>query len=193
MGFLFVMSLDLLLAGWKLLVTSTHGIPAFKYLGLASYYSTFVLVNMLVFTAVRYFAGFRGVEQKAPPLRSADRLLNPELAEHVDALMNARKPYIEPDLTLDHLAEMLDIGPRDLSRVINRHFGVNFYEFINRYRIEEVKRQLVDAQYKDEAISAIYTRAGFNSKSVFNTFFKRLVGMTPSQYRKVMQESGSPR
>jgi AraC-like DNA-binding protein len=91
---------------------------------------------------------------------------------------------MEPDITLDTLAESLDIKPRDLSMLINRHFGINYYEFINRYRIEEAKRMLGSVDYKDSTITDIYLEVGFNSKSVFYTFFKKLEGTTPTQYRR---------
>lgn len=65
--------------------------------------------------------------------------------------------------------------------LINRHFGINYYEFINRYRIEEAKRML--AESKGASITDIYLAVGFNSKSVFYTFFKKLEGMTPTAYR----------
>jgi AraC-like DNA-binding protein len=92
---------------------------------------------------------------------------------------------MDPDITLDKLAESLKILPRDLSSLINRHFGINFYEFINRYRIEEAKRMLTSEEYKATTITDIYLKVGFNSKSVFYTFFKKLEGMTPSQCRQI--------
>ena len=73
--------------------------------------------------------------------------------------------------------------------VINRHFGVNFYEFINQYRVDEAKRMLVSEDYKNTTITDIYLMVGFNSKSVFYTFFKKKVGMTPSQYRRNPNDS----
>jgi YesN/AraC family two-component response regulator len=94
---------------------------------------------------------------------------------------------MDPDITLEKLAESLNILPRDLSSLINRHFGINFYEFINRYRIEEAKQMLTSDNYKATTITEIYLEVGFNSKSVFYTFFKKLEGITPSQYRQVDQ------
>jgi len=92
---------------------------------------------------------------------------------------------MEPDITLDRLAEALHVMPRDLSMLINRHFGVNYYEFINRYRIEEAKRLLTES--KGVTITDIYLTVGFNSKSVFYTFFKKLEGVTPTKYRAAQQ------
>ena len=102
-----------------------------------------------------------------------------------------RKIYMEPDITLDTLAESLSIVPRDLSTLVNRHFGVNFYEFINRYRIEEAKRMLMSDEYRSTTITEIYLEVGFNSKSVFYTFFKKLEGITPSQCRQASAASST--
>jgi AraC-like DNA-binding protein len=107
------------------------------------------------------------------------------MAAKVDAAIVETKIYMEPDITLDRLAEALNIMPRDLSMLINRHFGVNYYEFINRYRIDEAKRML--AESTAVSITDIYLAVGFNSKSVFYTFFKKLEGVTPTAYRASQQ------
>jgi AraC-like DNA-binding protein len=68
--------------------------------------------------------------------------------------------------------------------IINRHFDINFYEFVNNYRIEETQKILVDPKNKDKTITDVYLEVGFNSKSVFNTFFKKIVGQAPAEYRQ---------
>ena len=112
-----------------------------------------------------------------------EKLLNTVFAEKIDAAMRAQKLYLSPDLTLDMLAETLAVPSKDLSLIFNRHFDSNFYEFINGYRIEEAKKVLIDPKHKSKTITQIYLEVGFNSKSVFNTFFKKIVGQTPSEYR----------
>jgi AraC-like DNA-binding protein len=61
---------------------------------------------------------------------------------------------------------------------------MNFYEFINNYRIKEAKAILVADKNQEKTISDVFVAVGFNSKSVFNTFFKKNVGLTPTEYRK---------
>ncbi len=157
-------------------------------IGLTGYYLSFVLVNLLVFTAVRYFGVFEQVSETVVPKKPVEEsLLQPAMAAKVDAAIVETKIYMEPDITLDRLAEALNIMPRDLSMLINRHFGVNYYEFINRYRIEEAKRML--AESKGASITDIYLAVGFNSKSVFYTFFKKLEGVTPTAYRAAQQSA----
>ena len=77
---------------------------------------------------------------------------------------------------------MLDVPARELTALLNGHFKMNYYEFINNYRIKEAK-QILKAD-KDQTISDVFLAVGFNSKSVFNTFSKKNTGMTPSEYRK---------
>ena len=71
-----------------------------------------------------------------------------------------------------------------LSRILNQHFGKNFFEFINGYRVEEAKRLLRDPDQQTASMLDILAAAGFTSKSTFNSIFKKHLGQTPSQYRQ---------
>ncbi len=185
-GFLIIVVTEASLACAKILHLFIGFHPHwFEIIGLTGYYVVFVLVLALVFTSMRYFSGFITVNQKDQHKKPVEeKLLNTGFAERIDAAMREHKPHLQPDLTLDMLAETLDIPARDLSLVFNRHFDSNFYEFINRYRIEEAQKMLADPKHKTKTITHIYLDAGFNSKSVFNTFFKKHVGQTPSEYRQ---------
>ncbi|MES9930149.1 MAG: helix-turn-helix domain-containing protein, partial [Candidatus Thiodiazotropha sp. 6PDIVS] len=83
-------------------------------------------------------------------------------------------------------------SPNYLSQVINEQSGYNFFDFINRYRVDEAKRCLTTPSGQSNVLS-IALDSGFNSKSAFYTAFKRHTGQTPSQYRKssLPQESNS--
>jgi AraC-like DNA-binding protein len=98
--------------------------------------------------------------------------------------MEEKKPYINPDLTLGQLAEMLSMSPHNLSEVLNTHLHQNFFDFINKFRVEMVKKDLVDPEKKNLKLFSIALDAGFNSKSSFNSIFKKLTGQTPSEYKK---------
>lgn len=97
--------------------------------------------------------------------------------------MEDKKPFLNPDLTLTDLAREVGMGRNQLSELINSGVGINFYEFINKYRVEEVKRLLADPRSKTTKIIAIAFDAGFPSKSSFNNIFKKYTGLTPSEYR----------
>lgn len=105
-------------------------------------------------------------------------------------LMNTEKPYLDGDLTLQKLAKALAISPHHLSQTINEQLNQNFFDFINTYRIEEAKRMLLDPAKKHYSILAVSEEVGFNSKSAFNTAFKKHVNMTPSEFRKIADGNG---
>ncbi len=98
--------------------------------------------------------------------------------------MENNKPYLNRELSINDLAADLQISRHFITEVINNHMGKNFYLLINEYRIEEVKRRLHDHKYKNLTILAIAYDSGFNSKSAFNTIFRKMTGKTPSQYLK---------
>lgn len=183
MGFMVVMSFELILSASKIF---THYHLIYFYMGLTRYYTTFLLVNLLVFTSIRFFGMFEQVNEEELPKKPIDDFsINSEEAESIDKRIKQGQLYMDPDITLDSLADTLEIMPRDLSMIINRHFGANFYTFINSYRIEEAKKMLKDQAMKNITITEIYLAVGFNSKSVFYTFFKKLEGVTPTKYRQV--------
>ncbi len=100
----------------------------------------------------------------------------------LQTLMKEEKIYADPNLNLEKLATWLDINPRYLSSVLNNGVGKSFYDFVNSYRINEVKLMLKDQRNRNLTIEAIANQAGFRSKSSFNTAFKKLTNMTPKEY-----------
>jgi AraC-like DNA-binding protein len=105
------------------------------------------------------------------------------LQQLTDYLGNGQ-PFLHRDLTLQDVAQELRIPQHHLTQTINELLNKNFYTLINEYRIEEVKRRLLDPKFAHYNILAIAHDAGFNSKSSFNMIFKKHVGVTPSQWRK---------
>ena len=101
-------------------------------------------------------------------------------------LMNTEKPYLDGELTLQKLAKAVAVSPHHLSQTINEQLNQNFIDFINAYRIEEAKRMLTDPAKKHYSILAVSEEVGFNSKSAFNTAFKKHVNMTPSEFKKAI-------
>ncbi|HTJ52679.1 MAG TPA: helix-turn-helix domain-containing protein [Cyclobacteriaceae bacterium] len=98
--------------------------------------------------------------------------------------MVEKKPYLDAELTLSTLAKDLSMSRNQLSHLINVGVGANFYDFVNKYRVEEVKRLMTDPQVKNFNLLGIALEAGFKSKSTFNLIFKRFTGLTPTEYRK---------
>lgn len=98
--------------------------------------------------------------------------------------MVTEKPYLNPDISLPELASKLEIPSHHLSRVINEQLGTNFFDFINQYRVEEIKEKIGNPQYENYSLLGIAFDCGFNTKSAFNRVFKKMTGFTPSEYRK---------
>jgi AraC-like DNA-binding protein len=94
------------------------------------------------------------------------------------------KPFLDEQITLFKLATQLDMSSHHLSQLINDQCQQNFFDFINGYRIEEVKRRLKSLEFDDQSLLVIAFDAGFASKSSFNRLFKKSTGLTPSQFRK---------
>ncbi len=102
----------------------------------------------------------------------------------LEQLMNDEKPYLDPELTLRSLAEMLDLPPNYLSQLLNEGFDKNFSEYINSYRLETFKSKAADPSCQHLTILGLAYESGFNSKTVFNSFFKKTMGKTPRAYWK---------
>ncbi|MBN2424730.1 MAG: AraC family transcriptional regulator [Calditrichaceae bacterium] len=98
-------------------------------------------------------------------------------------VMQIEKPYLQPDISLNKLSEIAAIPVRSLSEVINNCFNMNFFEFINSYRINDAKRIMTEHRDNDKTILEILYEVGFNNKSVFNSVFKKYTGKTPSQFK----------
>jgi len=106
------------------------------------------------------------------------------LAKLLTVHMKAEKPFLNEDLSLALLAEQSKISQSHLSQVINQHFQVNFYDFVNRYRVEETKARLSSSDFDHLSVLGIAFECGFKSKSSFNRYFKKYTGVSPSEFKK---------
>ena len=97
-------------------------------------------------------------------------------------IMKEQKPFLEPKLSLGNLAKRMNISVNHLSQIINQYEGINFYDFVNKYRVDEFMLKVADTKNRNFSILAIALDSGFNSKSSFNQVFKKCTGKTPSQY-----------
>jgi len=107
--------------------------------------------------------------------------------QYLDALlrhMEEKKPFLNAELTIQDIAKELGIPKHHLTQAINEKLDKNFYTLVNEYRVEDVKSRLLKAQYKNLTLLAIAYESGFNSKSAFNSIFKKITRMTPTEYRK---------
>jgi AraC-like DNA-binding protein len=98
-------------------------------------------------------------------------------------VMNFEKPFLDPKLNLNQLAEKIEISTHNLSEIINTKLKQNFYDFINSYRVEEAKKLITEDEEGKYNLLAHGFDAGFSSKSAYYSSFKKFTGMTPAQFR----------
>ncbi|HMM11959.1 MAG TPA: helix-turn-helix transcriptional regulator [Bacteroidales bacterium] len=100
----------------------------------------------------------------------------------LQSLMDREKPYTNPELTLAQLARAAGMTPARLSALLNRQLGMNFFEFVNRQRVEEFMLQSQTEEGRKFSLMGIAYNCGFNSKPTFNRVFRSLTGKTPSEW-----------
>jgi len=115
--------------------------------------------------------------------QNIDETMQGEYLASLTAYMDEHKPYLDENITIKDLADGVKIPSHHLSIVINNRLNKNFYTFINEYRIKEASAILDDPENSEASIIAIAFKSGFNSKSTFNSVFKKITGQTPSEYR----------
>ena len=148
-------------------------------------YVLFILINILIFYSLIYSEMFEGInESKNDAEKSTKEDISPEQLATIKNAMQKQKLYLNSKLTLEEFSRQIGLQTRQVSSAINRNLNQNFHEFVNRYRVEEVKRVLSSPDAESLAITDIATNAGFNSKAAFNRFFKKFTEMTPTQFRE---------
>jgi len=150
------------------------------------------VTSLYFLTAFLFFNGMIYIALKKPELFHQSQkyqysdLTENEKAEYLEkliALMRQDMLYLNPALSLTEVAKKLCISPRYISQIINETLQQNFHDFVNKFRIEESKRLLAKPEQQLN-IMGIALDAGFNSKSAFNSAFKRHTGITPKEYKK---------
>ena len=106
------------------------------------------------------------------------------LGQRLATYFEEAKPYLNPNLKIDDLCIVLITNRNYLSKAISNKFGMNFLNLINTYRIARAKELLLDKKYEHYSIQGVAEMSGFKSSSSFYTFFKQIVGVTPSDFRK---------
>lgn len=104
--------------------------------------------------------------------------------KELEQIMIDYKLYLNPDLSLKDLGSYLELPANYVSQLLNLGFQKNFSEYVNTFRVKEFKERVLLEKNKGLTIMAIAYDSGFNSKTVFNTFFKKIEGITPNTYLK---------
>ena len=109
-------------------------------------------------------------------------------AFRLKAHVHSEKPHLNGELTASELAKGLQMSRHQLSQVLNEQLGKNFYDFINEYRVEEFKSRIQLPENNHLTLLGVAFDSGFNSKTTFNTIFKKTTGLTPSDYKKTINK-----
>ncbi|MDX1774926.1 helix-turn-helix domain-containing protein, partial [Oceanihabitans sediminis] len=148
---------------------------------------------------VKNHKGFKEIMLKAIPdnvnykqnkkykqsLLDTDEIKN--YSKELELIMEDYKLYLNPDLSLKDLASYLELPANYVSQLLNLGFQKNFSEYVNSYRVNEFKERVLLEEYKGLTLMAVAYDSGFNSKTVFNTFFKKIEGTTPNSYLRSNQ------
>lgn len=188
-----------ILIGGSILILLNSVIDVYQHIaGVSStnYSNIFTLIGLIFFIL---YLGYYGVHQSNILL--PDFLLKKHIEEieasfskeeeiaflklklHLEHVLNTEKPYLDNELTLIKLAELVSTTDKKLSELLNRYMDISFYDIINRYRTEAVKEMIDSKAYENYTLLGIAYECGFNSKASFNRVFKKETGLSPSQYK----------
>lgn len=143
------------------------------------------LVLFIAYYSIKEPALFRMAARAPVPKYAHSKLSQKELAlleQRLDQLMKEKKPYLNRGLMKADLAELLGVNSPEIARLLNEKIGMNFFEYVNYFRI----REFIEIAKSDNAshltFFGIAQEAGFNSKTTFNKSFKKIMGTSPKDY-----------
>ena len=145
----------------------------------------FLFFNIIFYKGLVQPDIFSGLVQR-PKYRTSS-LTSEQKEEYLKTLSNYivhQQAYLKPGLTLNDVSKATNIAPRYISQLVNEHFSQNFYEYINKYRIDYAIKLLTDSEKRKMTVLEILYESGFGTKSAFNKAFKNITGSTPTKYRK---------
>lgn len=180
---------------WALMLTVNAMIYDWKVTTITNY--PLWLIFAIYLYGISYYVIFKSQEFYVPGFavvpKDTDRGLSAEqisgYAQKLKDLMVREKVFLDTGLSLQSLGDMIELNPKKLSVVLKKGMGTNFFDFVNSYRIEEVKKQLVNPENSHLTNIAIAYNAGFQSKSSFNAIFKRHVKLTPKEFKKEQERT----
>ncbi len=109
-----------------------------------------------------------------------------EIVATLEGHMVNDQPFLDPKLSLNVLAQQINVSKHDLSHVLNEGLETNFYDFVNRHRVQSFKQRVASGKYGHLSTLGLALDCGFNSKSSFNQVFKKMEGLTPTEYKKTL-------
>ena len=199
--FLIIFSIGSIMASLKNLFMFFGSEDAYFYSMVITTLVVLAYIIWMVMKTLRHPELFRGIDSKlqlvtnlvkdsvgAKSIDSSEKPDHPakfnEKAEVLNNYMVENEPFLDPSLTIYDLSKQLNFPTREMSLLINHDLNQHFFDFVNGFRIRKAMEMLSDIDKKDHTILEILYDVGFNSKSSFNTAFKKYTQLTPTEYRK---------
>ena len=101
--------------------------------------------------------------------------------------MREHKPFVDPDMKIADLAKLANVSSHKLSYVFSQHLNITFYDYINRFRVEEFKNIVKEKGVDSLTLSALAEQAGFSSRASFFRYFKKIENISPGEYIKIIK------
>ncbi|WP_310377445.1 AraC family transcriptional regulator, partial [Flavobacterium sp.] len=179
----------------KMILTLTQNKDVIILSNIVVSISALAVTSWIVMKALYQPQLFRGIEIKLEPVETIlqeenkiDNIeINAEISQKIETIkkfMREKEPFLVPTLTIQELASQIDLPQKELSVLINHHIGQHFFDFVNEYRIQKAMKILQTPTKKEFTVLEILYEVGFNSKSSFNTAFKKYTNQTPTEFRK---------
>jgi AraC-like DNA-binding protein len=143
------------------------------------WYPVYIPIAVMV-----YWLGFNGYLKARPQTsaRGIDILTINQTLESLQKVMRHDRIYLNPELTLAEVVNRTGIPQKTVSAVLNQHLGKSFNEYINEFRVEEVKKRLTESFPEHFTITGIAFECGFNSQATFQRTFKQFTGYSPTEF-----------
>lgn len=157
------------------------------YFELFVYVSVVIALHLMFIYFIKYILGefkFPKIKKTKYQTSNLNSEQSVQILNRLKKIMLEKKPYLDTDLRINHLAKLLDVPAPYISQVLNEIEKKNFYDFVNYYRIERAKQLMLDSNYKQYTLMAVAYDSGFNNKTTFNRAFKKHLGITPTEFVK---------
>ncbi len=176
---------------WGLLVLTLGQLVSGE---LADLFGTFYIYILFVFTNLLFVHSIihtHGLLSCQPKIKRAQKeeVVENSVLDKISQAISDKQLHLEHNINIEEFANRIDLPVKTVSLAINKQLGTKFFEFINYHRIEEAKKLLATPEHAKLTVLEILLMAGFNNKSSFHRFFNRLVGISPTEYRRQSQKN----
>jgi len=144
-----------------------------------------IFINIFFFKAIIHPDQFLGIDDKKLLPVKLDKEKSNNYFQKIEEIIDSNQLFLDPDLNLYNVAQSVRLSDRLVSQVIKQNIELNFADYINIKRINYAKEILRTTTKSEKNVLEILYEAGFNSKSVFNTQFKKHTGQSPTDYREM--------